>query len=108
MVFLRNISVDTLHKGDTEDKNNNNNNNNNNINNTKDDGINNDDDKNMYMQFIQFYWTTSHSHIRDPVYQPITKIDLYFSVINCYLFRACMRSTTQLVGSEGSAEETYA
>jgi hypothetical protein len=29
MVCLRNISVDTLHKGDTEDKNNNNNNNNN-------------------------------------------------------------------------------
>jgi len=41
MVFLRNVSVDTLHKGDTEDDdnddydddNNNNNNNNNNINN---------------------------------------------------------------------------
>jgi len=34
MVCLRNISVDTLHKGDTEDNNNNNNNNNsNNINN---------------------------------------------------------------------------
>jgi len=33
MVCLRNISVDTLHKGDTEDNNNtNNNNNNNNIN----------------------------------------------------------------------------
>jgi hypothetical protein len=30
MVCLRNISVDTLHKGDTEDNNNNNNNNNNN------------------------------------------------------------------------------
>jgi hypothetical protein len=30
MVCLRNISVDTLHKGDTEDDNNNNNNNNNN------------------------------------------------------------------------------
>ena len=30
MVFLRNMSVDTLHKGDTEDNNNNNNNNNNN------------------------------------------------------------------------------
>jgi hypothetical protein len=29
MVFLRNISVDTLHKGNTEDNNNNNNNNNN-------------------------------------------------------------------------------
>jgi hypothetical protein len=29
MVCLRNISVDTLHKGDTEDNNNNNNNNNN-------------------------------------------------------------------------------
>jgi hypothetical protein len=29
MVCLRNISVDTLHKGDTEDYNNNNNNNNN-------------------------------------------------------------------------------
>jgi hypothetical protein len=28
MVCLRNISVDTLHKGDTEDNNNNNNNNN--------------------------------------------------------------------------------
>jgi hypothetical protein len=27
MVFLGNISVDTLHKGDTEDNNNNNNNN---------------------------------------------------------------------------------
>jgi hypothetical protein len=31
MVCLRNISVDTLHKGDTEDNNNNNNNNNNNM-----------------------------------------------------------------------------
>jgi hypothetical protein len=30
MVCVRNISVDTLHKGDTEDNNNNNNNNNNN------------------------------------------------------------------------------
>jgi hypothetical protein len=30
MVCLRNISVDTLHKGDTEDNNSNNNNNNNN------------------------------------------------------------------------------
>jgi hypothetical protein len=30
MVFLRNVSVDTLHKEDTEDNNNNNNNNNNN------------------------------------------------------------------------------
>jgi hypothetical protein len=30
MVCLRNISVDTLHKGSTEDNNNNNNNNNNN------------------------------------------------------------------------------
>jgi len=30
MVCLRNISVDTLHKGDTEDDDNNNNNNNNN------------------------------------------------------------------------------
>ena len=30
MVCLRNISVDTQHKGDTEDDNNNNNNNNNN------------------------------------------------------------------------------
>ena len=30
VVCLRNISVDTLHKGDTEDNNNNNNNNNNN------------------------------------------------------------------------------
>jgi hypothetical protein len=30
MVCLKNISVDTLHKGDTEDNNNNNNNNNNN------------------------------------------------------------------------------
>jgi hypothetical protein len=30
MVCLRNISVDTLHKGETEDNNNNNNNNNNN------------------------------------------------------------------------------
>jgi hypothetical protein len=30
MVCLRNISVDTLHKGDTEDNDNNNNNNNNN------------------------------------------------------------------------------
>jgi len=30
MVCLRNISVDTLHKGDTEDNNNSNNNNNNN------------------------------------------------------------------------------
>jgi hypothetical protein len=30
MVCLRNISVDTLHKGDTEDNNNNNNNNSNN------------------------------------------------------------------------------
>jgi hypothetical protein len=30
MVCLRNMSVDTLHKGDTEDDNNNNNNNNNN------------------------------------------------------------------------------
>jgi len=30
MVCLRNISVDTLHKGDTKDNNNNNNNNNNN------------------------------------------------------------------------------
>jgi len=30
MVCLRNISVDTLHKGDTEGNNNNNNNNNNN------------------------------------------------------------------------------
>jgi hypothetical protein len=29
MVFLRNINVDTLHKGKTEDNNNNNNNNNN-------------------------------------------------------------------------------
>jgi len=29
MLCLRNISVDTLHKGDTEDNNNNNNNNNN-------------------------------------------------------------------------------
>jgi hypothetical protein len=29
MVCLRNISVDTLHEGDTEDNNNNNNNNNN-------------------------------------------------------------------------------
>jgi len=29
MVCLRNISVDTMHKGDTEDNNNNNNNNNN-------------------------------------------------------------------------------
>jgi len=35
MVCLRNISVDTLHKGETEDNNNNNNNNNNNINNNK-------------------------------------------------------------------------
>jgi hypothetical protein len=33
MVCLRNISVDTLHKGDTEDNNNNNNKNNNNNNN---------------------------------------------------------------------------
>jgi hypothetical protein len=32
MVCLRNISADTLHKGDTEDNNNNNNNNNNNYN----------------------------------------------------------------------------
>jgi hypothetical protein len=32
MVCLRNISVDTLHKGDTEDDDNNNNNNNNNKN----------------------------------------------------------------------------
>jgi hypothetical protein len=32
MVCLRNISVDTLHKGDTEDDNNNNHNNNNNNN----------------------------------------------------------------------------
>jgi hypothetical protein len=31
MVCLRNISVDTLHKGDTEDDDDNNNNNNNNI-----------------------------------------------------------------------------
>jgi len=31
MVCLRNISVDTLHKGDTEDDNNNDNNNNNNV-----------------------------------------------------------------------------
>jgi hypothetical protein len=31
MVCLRNISVDTLHKGDSEDDNNNNNNNNNNM-----------------------------------------------------------------------------
>jgi hypothetical protein len=31
MVCLRNISVNTLHKGETEDDNNNNNNNNNNI-----------------------------------------------------------------------------
>jgi hypothetical protein len=31
MAFLRNISVDTLHKGDTEDDDDNNNNNNNNI-----------------------------------------------------------------------------
>jgi hypothetical protein len=31
MVCLRNISVDTLHKGDTEDNNDNNNNNNNTI-----------------------------------------------------------------------------
>jgi hypothetical protein len=31
MVCLRNINVDTLNKGDTEDNNNNNNNNNNNI-----------------------------------------------------------------------------
>jgi hypothetical protein len=31
MVCLRNISVDTLHKGSTEDNNNNNNNNNNNL-----------------------------------------------------------------------------
>jgi hypothetical protein len=30
MVCLRNISVDTLHKGDTDDNNNNNNDNNNN------------------------------------------------------------------------------
>jgi hypothetical protein len=30
MICLRDISVDTLHKGDTEDNNNNNNNNNNN------------------------------------------------------------------------------
>jgi hypothetical protein len=35
MVCLRNISVDTLHKGDTEDNNNNNNNNNNNTDNEK-------------------------------------------------------------------------
>ena len=33
MDCLRNVSVDTLHKGDTEDNNNNNNNNNNNDNN---------------------------------------------------------------------------
>jgi hypothetical protein len=33
MGFFRNISVDTLHKGDTEDNNSNNNNNNNNNNN---------------------------------------------------------------------------
>ena len=32
MVCFRNISVDTLHKGDTEDNNNNNNDNNNTIN----------------------------------------------------------------------------
>jgi len=31
MVCLRNVSVDTVHKGDTEDNNNNNNNNNNNV-----------------------------------------------------------------------------
>jgi hypothetical protein len=31
MVCLRNISADTLHKGDTEDNNNNNNNNNSNL-----------------------------------------------------------------------------
>jgi len=35
MVCLRNVSVDTLHKGDSEDNNNNNNNNNNNYNNNK-------------------------------------------------------------------------
>jgi hypothetical protein len=36
MVCLRNISVDTLHKGDTEDDDDNNNNNNNNNNNILD------------------------------------------------------------------------
>jgi len=81
--------------GSVYNSNNNNNNNNNKYNNTKDDRINNVDNKNMYKQMIQFYWTTSHPHIRDPVHQPITKIDLYFSITNCYTFRACVRSTTQ-------------
>ena len=41
MVCLRNVSVDTLHKGDTEDNNDDDNNNNNNNNNNKNNNNNN-------------------------------------------------------------------
>jgi hypothetical protein len=49
MVCLRNISVDTLHKGDTEDDDNNNNNNNNNNNSNNN---NNNDNNNKSYVFI--------------------------------------------------------
>ena len=62
----------------------------------------------MYKQLIQFYWNTSHSHIRDPVHQPITKIYLYFFNKLLLIWGLYEIDNTDLVGSEGSAVGTYA